>query len=111
MIGTERFERLQRWYSMKAIAILNCIEFVFWIALIAINIRGTKACSGLGCTLSGLTIALGFLLAQVSLSHFSPRIIILTGTTDFLQYPSPTSRSGTFAITRRMVITRTKDIT
>ena len=63
MIGTEKIEKWRRWYSLKAVMILNCIEFVFWIALIAINILGTKACSGLGCTLSGLTIALGFLLA------------------------------------------------
>lgn len=63
MIGTERFEKLQRWYSIKAVMILNCVEFVFWIALIAINCMSVKFCSGLGCTLSGLTIALGFLLA------------------------------------------------
>jgi hypothetical protein len=65
MIGTEKVERLRRWYSLKAIMILNCIEFVFWIALIAINCISVKVCSGLGCTLSGLTIALGFLLAYV----------------------------------------------
>lgn len=63
MIGTERYEKLQRWYSIKAVTILNCIEFVFWIALIVVNIMGVQQCSGLGCTLSGLTIMLGFLLA------------------------------------------------
>lgn len=63
MIGTEKVEKLRRWYSLKAIMILNCIELVFWIALIAINCMSVKACSGLGCTLSGLTIMLGFLLA------------------------------------------------
>lgn len=63
MIGTERVQKLRRWYSLKAVMILNCIEFVFWIALIAINILGVQRCGGLGCTLSGITIALGFLLA------------------------------------------------
>jgi hypothetical protein len=76
MIGTEKIEKLRRWYSLKAIMILNCIEFVFWIALIAINCMSVKACSGAGCTVSGLTIMLGFLLAYVvpvfsrSITHF-----------------------------------------
>jgi hypothetical protein len=60
---TERIERLQRWYSIKAVMILNCIEFVFWVALVVINGMSVNVCSGLGCTLSGITIALGVVLA------------------------------------------------
>jgi hypothetical protein len=76
MISTEKIEKLRRWYSLKAIMILNCIEVVFWIALIAINCMSVKACSGAGCTVSGLTIMLGFLLAYVvsvysrNITHF-----------------------------------------
>jgi hypothetical protein len=62
MIGTERIEKLRRWYSLKAIMILNIIDVVFWFVLIIISCMSAKRCSGLGCTLTGLTILLGFLL-------------------------------------------------
>jgi len=65
MIGTEKIEKWRRWYSIKAVMILNCVEVVFWIALIVINCMSVNVCSGLGCTLSGLTIFLGFVLAYV----------------------------------------------
>jgi len=62
MIGTEKIERFRKWYSLKAIMILNIIECVFWLVLIIISCMTVKTCSGLGCTLSGLTIMLGFFL-------------------------------------------------
>jgi hypothetical protein len=62
MIGTEKVEKLRKWYSLKAIMILNTIECVFWLVLIVISCMSVQACSGLGCTLSGLTIMFGFLL-------------------------------------------------
>jgi hypothetical protein len=62
MIGTEKVEKLRKWYSLKAIMVLNTIECVFWLVLIIISCMSVQACSGLGCTLSGLTIMFGFLL-------------------------------------------------
>jgi hypothetical protein len=62
MIGTEKVEKLRKWYSLKAIMVLNTIECIFWLVLIIISCMSVKACSGLGCTLSGLTIMLGFFL-------------------------------------------------
>lgn len=69
MIGTEKVEKLRKWYSLKAIMVLNTIECVFWLVLIVISCMSVQACSGLGCTLSGLTIMFGFLLLLVSPSH------------------------------------------
>ena len=69
MIGTEKVAKFRKWYSLKAIMILNTIECVFWLVLIMISCMSVKACNGLGCTLSGLTIMFGFLLLYVFTSH------------------------------------------
>lgn len=59
---------------MKAYMILNMVEFVFWVAAIAICIMGMKSCSGVGCTYTGILIAMSFILAYVlskTLKHMS----------------------------------------
>jgi hypothetical protein len=77
MIGTEKVERLRKWYSLKAIMIINIIECVFWLVLIIISCMSAQRCSGLGCTLTGLTILFGFLLLQVQVRKHSDRSLIV----------------------------------
>lgn len=55
---TERVQKLRRWGSLKAYSILNCIEFVFWVAATAITGMGlTRRCAGTSCGL-GVVIML-----------------------------------------------------
>jgi hypothetical protein len=66
VVSTDYFERLHRWSSLRAYMILSMVEFVFWVAAIAISIMGMKSCSGAGCTYTGILIAFAFLLVQVN---------------------------------------------
>jgi hypothetical protein len=78
MIGTEKVAKLRKWYSLKAIMILNTIECVFWLVLIIISCMSVKRCSGLGCTVSGLTIMFGFLLLYVLINRFVGRVLMVS---------------------------------
>lgn len=62
-ISTESFLKFRRFASMKAYMILNMVEFVFWVAAAVICIMGMKSCSGVGCTYTGVLIAISFILA------------------------------------------------
>ncbi|KIW95632.1 uncharacterized protein Z519_04217 [Cladophialophora bantiana CBS 173.52] len=58
-ILTEHVARFRRWRSLKAYAILNGLEVVFWAAVVFLVIQANiQRCVGTGCTLSW--IALGF---------------------------------------------------
>ena len=58
-ILTEHVRRLHKWKSLKAYAILNGLEIVFWGAVVFLVIQANiQRCNGLACTLSW--IALGF---------------------------------------------------
>lgn len=63
---TEHVIRLHRWSSLKTYMILSMIEFVFWVAAMALSCLGVaNGCSGAGCTYSGLLIAVSLILMYV----------------------------------------------
>lgn len=54
---TERVPKFRRWGSLKAYSILNCIEFVFWMAATIITGMGlSRRCSGTSCVLGVIII-------------------------------------------------------
>lgn len=63
---TEHVSRFKRWGSLKAYAILNGLEIVFWAAVVFLMIQANVArCVGVGCTLSWIIIGLAVVLAYV----------------------------------------------
>jgi hypothetical protein len=49
----EHTTRFARWKSLKANAILNCIEIVFWLAAIVLIFMGiTTSCFGSSCAVN-----------------------------------------------------------
>lgn len=55
-ILTEHVARFRRWRSLKANAILNALEIVFWAAVVFLTIQANvQICVGVGCTLSWVT--------------------------------------------------------
>ena len=56
-ILTDAVLSLRRFHSLKAIVVLNSIEFIFWVAAIAISIIGLKGgCEGMVCDVQGVSI-------------------------------------------------------
>lgn len=59
--------RFRRWASLKAYAILNGLEVLFWAAVVFLMIQANIArCVGLGCTLSWVIIGLAVVLTYAS---------------------------------------------
>ncbi|KAL3426346.1 hypothetical protein PVAG01_03137 [Phlyctema vagabunda] len=64
---TEYVSKFRRWASAKANFILNCIDIVSWAAVVFMGIQANlKMCSGTGCLLSWIVIALGGCLSLLS---------------------------------------------
>ncbi|KAI9172606.1 hypothetical protein HJFPF1_02113 [Paramyrothecium foliicola] len=60
-------EHRQRWVSLKAYAVLNTIEVVFWFAVVILSFMGvSKVCVGANC---GIGVVIG-LLALVNVGIF-----------------------------------------
>ena len=60
---SEHHHKFQKWASLKANAILNCFEFVFWFAAFIMMCMGNSAgCSGGSCALSPILAVLGLIL-------------------------------------------------
>lgn len=54
---SEHTARFSRWRSLKANAILNCIEVVFWLAAIIVKFMGvSRTCKGNSCAVNVITI-------------------------------------------------------
>lgn len=52
-ILTEHVARFRRWRSLKAYAILNALEIVFWAAVVFLTVQANvQICVGVGCILS-----------------------------------------------------------
>ncbi|KAH7135284.1 hypothetical protein B0J11DRAFT_518059 [Dendryphion nanum] len=54
--------RFQRFASLKAYAILNILECLFWFTAFIISCMGGKRCSGSSCALIGLSATVSILL-------------------------------------------------
>jgi hypothetical protein len=73
-VATEDFARFAKWHSYKANAILNSLEIVFWAAVCFVTIQANiQRCSGTGCTLSWIMVALSGILTYVFLMKFEVR--------------------------------------
>ncbi|KAM5341491.1 hypothetical protein ACJ41O_014522 [Fusarium nematophilum] len=78
---TEHVRSFQRWGSLKAYAILNALEVVFWGAVAFLMIQAnTKFCQGTNCVLSWVIVALAVILKYVpNWQLMGPRLISLSG--------------------------------
>lgn len=61
-ILTERVPKLQRWASLKANMVLNIIEAVFWIALVAITGGALEGCVAPMCAINGVILTVALIL-------------------------------------------------
>ncbi|KAH6842291.1 hypothetical protein B0I37DRAFT_392918 [Chaetomium sp. MPI-CAGE-AT-0009] len=73
---TEHTERFAKWRSLKANLILNCIEPVFWLALVVLKFMGiSRFCSGSGCAVTWIItlVAIAILVLSVHTAIISFR--------------------------------------
>ncbi|KAH7357039.1 hypothetical protein BKA65DRAFT_534786 [Rhexocercosporidium sp. MPI-PUGE-AT-0058] len=53
-------KKYNKWFSLKANMILNCLEIVFWAAVVFMGVQANlQSCVGVHCTLSWVTCVLG----------------------------------------------------
>lgn len=65
-IGSEHWGPMKKWASLKANAILNCLEIVFWCAVVFFSIQGNiQACVGTGCILSWVACGIAIVVVYV----------------------------------------------
>lgn len=61
--------RFRKWRSLKAYAILNGLEVVFWGAVVFLVIQANiQVCVGIGCTLSWIAVAVSIIITYYHLS-------------------------------------------
>ncbi|KAL6404541.1 hypothetical protein AUP68_13934 [Ilyonectria robusta] len=64
---TEKADRFKKWGSLKAYAILNTLEIVFWFVVIIVTFMGVSTfCQGANCAFAWLVALNGFLLMFTS---------------------------------------------
>lgn len=62
-ILTEHVRYFHQWASLKANAILNALENVFWGAVVFLVLQANlKRCVGVGCTLSWIVVGVSIVL-------------------------------------------------
>jgi hypothetical protein len=59
---TEHRERFRKWASTKANAVLNCLEIVFWLAVLVVTGMGVGRASGAAAALSALVLVVAIVL-------------------------------------------------
>ncbi|KAH6648051.1 hypothetical protein BKA67DRAFT_683382 [Truncatella angustata] len=65
---TQHVESLKRWGSLKANTILNCLDIVFWAAVVYLMAQANAlSCPVQTCALSKLVVALGVILRFVAM--------------------------------------------
>ncbi|KAJ4397799.1 hypothetical protein N0V93_002036 [Gnomoniopsis smithogilvyi] len=69
---SEHVARFSRWKSLKAYAILNGLEIVFWGAVVFLLIQANiQVCIGTGCILSWVVVGLAISLSTLSTYAFA----------------------------------------
>lgn len=58
---TERKQRFRKWYSLKAFAILNSIEVVFWLTVFIVSAMTSKRACGVNAAACALGVIVIFL--------------------------------------------------
>ncbi|KAM0692819.1 hypothetical protein Q7P36_007375 [Cladosporium allicinum] len=64
---TEHTLRFRKWASTKANAILNCLEVVFWLAVLVVTGGTVGSASGAAAALSALVLVIAIVLEVLSL--------------------------------------------
>ncbi|QDS72480.1 hypothetical protein FKW77_009934 [Venturia effusa] len=65
---TENIERFKRWGSLKAYMIINCLEILFWAAVVFLLIQANiSRCVGIGCTLSWVVVGVSIVITAIQL--------------------------------------------
>lgn len=59
---TEHSDRFRKWASTKANAVLNCLEVVFWLAVLVVTGKTVGGTSGAAAALSALTLVMAIIL-------------------------------------------------
>ncbi|KAG4417913.1 hypothetical protein IFR04_008967 [Cadophora malorum] len=60
-------KKYNKWFSLKANMILNCLEIVFWAAVVFMSIQANmQSCNGIHCTLSWIVCVLGGITSAVT---------------------------------------------
>jgi hypothetical protein len=59
---TDKWPRVQRFASLKANAILNIVESVFWLAAMIVIGMSIGRCRGVTCALGGIIITIVIVL-------------------------------------------------
>lgn len=59
---TEHRDRFRKWASTKANAVLNCLEIVFWLAVLVVTGMGVGRASGAAAALSALVLVSAIVL-------------------------------------------------
>ncbi|KAG7138930.1 hypothetical protein HYQ45_003976 [Verticillium longisporum] len=66
-LATEHIARFRRWSSLKAFAIFNCLEIVFWGAVIFLVMQGNlQRCEGTGCILNWIVFGVSIVISILS---------------------------------------------
>ncbi|KAJ3461327.1 hypothetical protein MRS44_009880 [Fusarium solani] len=64
---TDKVDRFRKWRSLKAYAILNTMEIVFWFVVVIITFMGiSRFCQGASCAFAWFVALNGFLLMATS---------------------------------------------
>ncbi|RYP55350.1 hypothetical protein DL768_000105 [Monosporascus sp. mg162] len=65
---TQHVARLSKWKSLKAYAILNCVEVLLWVVAFGMTIQSNnRICIGVTCSLSKFLAANAFLITALML--------------------------------------------
>lgn len=69
-------DRFRRWASLKANAILNTLEILFWFVVVIVTLMGiSKYCKGVNCGMGWIMVIVATALTYVgSLPHHSHRL-------------------------------------
>ncbi|KFY32556.1 hypothetical protein V493_00079 [Pseudogymnoascus sp. VKM F-4281 (FW-2241)] len=64
---TSHVQRFHRWASVKAYAILNTLEILFWFVVLILTLMGvSRLCSGVSCGLSWVCILIAVVLCLLA---------------------------------------------
>ncbi|OJD32614.1 cytochrome p450 protein [Diplodia corticola] len=86
---TERVAKFRRWHSLKANAILNSLEVVFWAAVMFLIFKANlTSCSGASCALSWVVAVLALILHML---YFQTAVVAILDFRHFKRCGEPRS--------------------
>ncbi|KAE9980790.1 hypothetical protein EG328_012038 [Venturia inaequalis] len=67
-ILTENVQMFKRWASLKANMIINCLEVIFWAAVVFLVMQANLSrCTGISCTLSWVVVGVSILIVIIQI--------------------------------------------